>query len=158
MSQFVVIAPLVTVHAGDRFPIPSFPLHVTLLPPIASISELVLTDVVARFAVTAEPFTVEGLTCAWFGKRSDIRVTVVEAEPARSMHLDLLRKVGSRGARVIEPAYSGAGFVPHVTANNRTSLDVEATLRAESIAVVSMADLPTVLSVHKLGSAREEQN
>jgi len=82
----------------------------------------------------------------------------VDTEPALSMHLNLLQKVESRGARVVEPAYSGAGFVPHVTANNRTSFDVGATLRAESIAVVSMADLPTVLSVHKLGSAREEQN
>lgn len=153
-----MIAPLATVRAGDRFPIPGFPLHVTLLPPIDSISELALADVVARFAVTAEPFTVEGLTCAWFGKRSDIRVTVVDTEPALSMHLDLLQKVESRGARVVEPAYSEAGFVPHVTSNNRTSFDVGATLRAESIAVVSMADLPTVLSVHKLGSAREEQN
>ena len=157
MSQFVVIAALSTLRAGDSFSILRFPLHVTLLPPIESISERALTDVVARFAVTAEPFTVEGLNCASFGDRSDIRVIVVNAEPACSMHFALWQEVEAQGAIVVAPAYSGAGFVPHVTANNQTALDIGATLRAESLAVVSMAELPKVLSVHKFGLANDEQ-
>lgn len=105
---------------GDEFEsgAGAVPLHMTVLtkvrvPPEQSAAVAVA---VRDIAATTAPFNVVANGRAGFGHEGAVQVTTVEiSDQLRRLHFRLLTDVCRAGAGLVQPAYNGDGYRPHVS-------------------------------------------
>lgn len=141
MSRLVVVLPLSPLREGDQFAVSEWPLHITALPPFLTDATGWDIGAAIRSAASAHSaFTVVAARDELFGRRHDIPVTVMaDNEQLTALHRALWMAVRPFAAAPEEPAFTGAGFRPHVTmkAHGRVHEGDEFTL--SQLAVVDMA-------------------
>lgn len=162
MPRLVVVLPLVPLRVGEGFPVSSWPLHVTVLPPFLTVAGPGAIAAAIGSAVRAQPpITVTAGVDALFGRRHDIPVSlVVPDDRLTELHRALVHALLPFAAEPEEPAFTGPGFRAHVTHKPPARVRPGDRLTLSQIAVVDM--LPraatagrTVLAVHPLsGSTR----
>lgn len=141
MSRLVVVLPLSPLREGDQFAVSEWPLHITVLPPF--LTDATGSEVGAAIRSSASALSEIRVVAAQdelFGRRHDIPVTVMgECEQLTALHRALRRVTLPFAATPAEPAFTGAGFRPHVTvkAHGRVREGDEFTLT--QLAVVDMA-------------------
>ncbi|MHA6667655.1 2'-5' RNA ligase family protein [Homoserinimonas sp. A447] len=141
MSRLVVVLPLSPLAEGDSFAVSEWPLHVTVLPPFltdASASEV--ADAI-RSAASAHPaMKVVAAQDELFGRRHDIPVTLIaENEQLTALHQALRAAVRPFAAAPDEPAFTGAGFRPHVTVKTHGRVHAGDEFTLTQLAIVDMA-------------------
>jgi 2'-5' RNA ligase len=141
MSRLVIVLPLIPLTEGDSFTVSQWPLHVTVLPPfLTDASGAEVGDVVRRAASAHQALTVVAAQDEFFGRRHDIPVTVLaDNEGLTTLHQSLRSAVRLLAAVPDEPAFTGAGFRPHVTAKPHGRVHAGDVFTLTQIAVVDMA-------------------
>jgi 2'-5' RNA ligase len=161
MSRLVVVLPLSPLTEGDSFAVSEWPLHVTVLPPFltdATASEV--ADAI-RSAASAHPaMRVVAAQDELFGRRHDIPVTVIAASAKlAALHQALRAAVRPFAAAPDEPAFTGAGFRPHVTVKTHGRVHTGDQFTLTQLAIVDMAPRSssgrTVLATIELPNPRE---
>ena len=158
MPRLVIVLPLESLRTGESFLVPEWPLHVTVLSPFATEEEPhVLAEVVTRTVAGFPVITAVAGGDELFGRRHNIPVTLITANPAltelRRLLVENIRPFASVPS---EPAFTGTDFRPHVTIKQGRRVDVADELLLDQIALVDMAarSLPhgrTVLATFPLG-------
>src|SRR5690606_33708843 len=115
--RLVVVLPLSPLQVGDRFAVHEWPLHVTVLPPFKT--DATGTEIGDAIRVVASGYPALRIAAAGdelFGRHHDIPVTVLaNNERLTGLHHALRAAVRPFAAQPDEPAFTGAGFRPHVT-------------------------------------------
>ncbi|MHA6694268.1 2'-5' RNA ligase family protein [Homoserinimonas sp. A520] len=141
MSRLVVVLPLSPLAEGDSFAVSEWPLHVTVLPPFltdASASEV--GDAIRSAASDHPAMKVVAAQDELFGRRHDIPVTLIdENEQLTAMHQALRAAVRPFAAAPDEPAFTGAGFRPHVTVKTHGRVHAGDEFTLTQLAIVDMA-------------------
>lgn len=141
MSRLVIVLPLSPLQVGDRFPVQEWPLHVTVLPPFTT--DATGTEIGDAIRSVASEHSAVRMVAAGdelFGRRHDIPVTVVaENELLTTLHHELRAAVRPFAAQPDEPAFTGAGFRPHVTVKLPARVHEGDTFTLAQLAVVDMA-------------------
>jgi 2'-5' RNA ligase len=141
MVRVVVVIPLEPLHAGARFAVKEWPLHVTVVPPFnthASVDDL--ARAIAETTAGIPPFEVRAGGSAQFGRRHDIPVTLVE-EDARltDLHDRLAAALHPFALPSSERAFVPGPYRPHVTVKGERHAAEGALLVLGQIAIVDMA-------------------
>jgi 2'-5' RNA ligase len=141
MSRLVVVLPLTPLRTGDSFPVSDWPLHITVLPPFhTDAAASVIAGVIAATASGRAALTAVAGGDALFGRREDVPVTLVDADPALTgLHRALVDAVRPFASAPDEPAFTGVGFRAHVTVKNGARVREGDRLTLSQIALVDMA-------------------
>ena len=141
MSRLVVVLPLSPLAEGDSFAVSKWPLHVTVLPPFLTDATASEVGAAIRSAASAhQAFKVVAAQDELFGRRHDVPVTVmVDNEQLTALHQALRAMVRPFAAKPDEPAFTGAGFRPHVTVKAHGRVDAGDEFELTQLAVVDMA-------------------
>ncbi|TFC80570.1 hypothetical protein E3T23_08430 [Cryobacterium cheniae] len=141
MPRLVVVLPLTPLRTGDSFLVSDWPLHITVLPPFhTDAAASVIARVIAATAAGRTALTAIAGSDALFGRREDVPVTLVHADPALTeLHRALVDAVRPVASAPDEPAFTGTGFRAHVTIKNGSRVHEGEALTLTQIALVDMA-------------------
>lgn len=141
MPRLVVVLPLVPLAAGDSFAMEDWPLHITVLPPfLTDASPEQIADAIAAAASGQPVIDAVAGRDELFGRRQNVPVTVV----GNNESLSLLRRTLTAAvlpfaAAPTEPAFTGLGFRPHITAKSHGRVHEGDRLSLSQLALVDMA-------------------
>ncbi|WP_353808226.1 2'-5' RNA ligase family protein [Agromyces sp. SYSU T00194] len=141
MGYFVVVLPVERMQVGDEFPVGSWPLHLTAVPPFRTPADADgVAAVLADASEGAPALRVRLGTDAMFGRKHDVPVRLVEDPDGTEMALherllDALVRVAAQHDAI---DHVGAGHRPHVThqPDARTEAGDELVLR--QLALIDM--------------------
>ncbi|MGN6742706.1 MAG: nucleotidyltransferase domain-containing protein, partial [Amnibacterium sp.] len=158
-AVYAVVLPLVPLQVGEWIDRAAWPLHVTLVPNVATDAgyDAVLA-VVREAAATLPPLSGVVGEEAWFGPGHDVRVDLIESDALPRAHEALLGALEQRtGARPELPAHQRAGYRAHATVTASGRPQRGARLVFERIAVAEVGpdgrgDLAVPLAVFDLGT------
>ena len=141
MSRLVVVLPLSPLREGDRFAVHEWPLHVTVLPPFKTdATGAEIADAIRSATAGHSALRMVAAGDELFGRRHDILVTLLaENEQLIALHRILRAAVLPFAAEPDEPAFTGPGFRPHVTAKSHARVHEGDSFTLSQIAVVDMA-------------------
>jgi 2'-5' RNA ligase len=141
MSRLVIVLPLTPLTEGDSFAVSAWPLHVTVLPPfLTDATASVVGDAIRSGASAHHAMTVVAAQDELFGRRHDIPVTLIaDNEELTALHQALRAVVRPLAAVPDEPAFTGAGFRPHVTVKKHGRVHAGDEFTLTQLAVVDMA-------------------
>ncbi len=153
----MVVLPVTPLRAGDRFLVPDWPLHLTVLAPfLTDAAPEAIAEVLAR-ATAGQPFiTATAGPEELFGRRHNIPVTLVQENTAlNALHRVIVDAVRPFGAVPTEAAFTGTEFRPHITTKHHGRVSAGDTLLFSQLALVDMAPRAapagrTVLAVSSL--------
>lgn len=141
MTRLVVVLPLSPLQVGDRFAVHEWPLHVTVLPPFRT--DASGTEIGDAIRSVASKFSALRMIAAGdelFGRRHDVPVTVLgENEHLTALHQASRAAVRPFAVKPDEPAFTGAGYRPHVTVKSHARLHEGDAFTLSQLAVVDMA-------------------
>lgn len=141
MPRLVVVLPLSPLTAGEGFAVQDWPLHVTVVPPFLTDADP--ADVAATIARTVAGHPAIRAVAgpdALFGRRHDVPVTLVADDPRLTrLHRVLVEALLPFAASPEEPAFTGAGFRPHITAKSQGRVREGDELTLTQVALVDMA-------------------
>lgn len=141
MSRLVIVLPLSPLRVGDRFAVHEWPLHVTVLPPFKTdATGTEIRDAIRSVAAGRPALRMVAAGDELFGRRHDIPVTVLaQNEQLTALHDTLRTVVRQFAAQPDEPAFTGAGYRPHVTVKSHARVREGDTFMLSQLAVVDMA-------------------
>ena len=141
MSRVVVVIPLEPLHAGTRFAVREWPLHVTVVPPFSTHATIDdLARVIAESTAGVSSFEVRAGRSALFGRRHDVPVTLVD-EDARltGLHEALAAALRPLAVPSSERTFQTGPYRPHVTVKGERRAAEGDVLRLRQVALVDMA-------------------
>ncbi|WP_345764676.1 2'-5' RNA ligase family protein [Diaminobutyricibacter sp. McL0608] len=141
MSRVVVVIPLEPLHAGTRFAVREWPLHVTVVPPFSTHATIDdLARAIAETTAGVSAFPVTAGRGALFGRRHDIPVTLVD-EDARltGLHAALTAALHPLALPSSERSFQPGPYRPHVTVKGERRAAEGEVLRLRQVALVDMA-------------------
>jgi 2'-5' RNA ligase len=140
MSRLVLVLPLSPLQVGDRFAVHEWPLHVTVLPPFKTdAAGTEIGDAIRSVASELPTLRMVAAGDELFGRRHDIPVTLLsENEQLTTLHHALRAAVRPFAAQPDEPAFTSAGFRPHVTVKSHARVHEGDTFTLSQLAVVDM--------------------
>jgi hypothetical protein len=140
VPRLVIVLPLSPLAVGERFPVDQWPLHVTVVPPFLTdapppaIADAVAAALHGQLAITARVGGEE-----MFGRRHTIPVNLLEGgDGLVLMHTRLVAVARRFAAAPQEPAFTGSGFRPHVTAKVGRRVRQGDRLQLSQVALVDM--------------------
>ena len=160
--RVVVVIPLEPLHAGTRFAVREWPLHVTVVPPFsthATVDDVART--IAETTADVRQFEVRAGRSAMFGRRHDIPVTLVEDEVRLTdLHDHLAAALRQLSVPSSDRAFQPGPYRPHVTVKGERHVAEGAVLTLGQVAIVDMAPRSDprgrqVLATIDLAPARE---
>src|SRR5690606_34342136 len=124
MSRLVVVLPLSRLQVGDRFAVHEWPLHVTVLPPFKTDATGTEIGDAIRSVTPGQPaLHLAAAGDELVGRRHDIPVTLVATnEQLTALHHALRAAVRPFAAQPDAPAFTGAGYRPHVTVKSHARI------------------------------------
>ncbi len=118
MGYFVVVLPVERMQVGDEFPVGTWPLHLTVIPPFRTPADAdEVTAVLADASAEASALPVRLGADAMFGRTHDVPVRLVEDPDGVEMalHVHLLDALVRVAVRPDALDHVGAGHRPHIT-------------------------------------------
>jgi len=140
-SRLVVVLPLAPLRVGDSFAVSDWPLHITVVPPFLTDADPADVAAVVASAVAGQPvIRATAGPDALFGRHHDVPVSLVADNPELArLHRTLVEALLPFAAAPEEPAFTGAGFRPHVTVKNQGRVNEGDALALTQVTLVDMA-------------------
>jgi 2'-5' RNA ligase len=141
MSRVVVVIPLEPLHAGTRFAVREWPLHVTVVPPFSTHATIDdLARAIAETTAGVPTFRVSAGPDALFGRRHDVPVTLVEDHPRLTdLHHALQAALHPLAVPSSDRAFLPGPYRPHVTMKGERRASEGDLLTLSQVALVDMA-------------------
>ncbi len=141
MLRVVVVVPLEPLHAGTRFAVREWPLHITVVPPFSTIAAVDdLARVIAETTAGLPRFEVRAGRPAMFGRRHDVPVALVEDDVRLTgLHDALVAALHPFAAPSSERSFQPGPYRPHVTVKGERHAAEGDVLTLGQVALVDMA-------------------
>ncbi len=140
MKQYVIVH-FIRPFPEAIFPRADWPIHLTILGPFGTKEDfMTIADHLKAVASTMKPISIKGSERKMFGRRNDVRATVVKRTPElHALHTALLNRLKPM-IELKVPAHNGTGYSPHVSDRPNARLLPDHSALLDSLSLIELLD------------------